>query len=1340
MFDDWVGEVGEIEIAQRDGASWHRVDFAAPIENAVVVATASAAGTDPFTLAVRNVTDHGFELRLDEWDYLDGRHGAESVGWMAVSEGVHQLADGRQIQAGATSLATTGETRFASVSFRDGFENTPLVFGQLQSETDHAATDRVRAVSTEGFRAGLQLEQGAHAAEAATFGWIALDSAPGTAELVRGVTHAPTSVGFGVGEVLLAEMQTFHGADPATVHVNDAAATVAIVEERSADPETAHGRERVAVAAFPDGQLWSASDPLSANSAPVERWSDPATWGGRVPGPGEDVVIEAGRTILLDIDAEVAGLMIHGELIVEDQRDLTLSADWVMAMGGGDLTIGTAVAPYVHDFTLTLTGDPEDVVGWHTLHATHADEDGCPITGGTCKCALRDMADDQTAFLMAMGEGSTISIHAEDAAKTDWTRLAMTAEAGATRLTLEAATGWDVGDVIAIASTDFDAHQAEERVITAISPDGRSVTLDRPLAYMHFGEVQSYADGRLLDTRAEVALLSRNVTIQGDADSVVDGFGGHTMVMDGAEMRISGVEFTRMGQEGLMGRYAVHWHMIGDASDQYVTDSSFHHLFNRAVTVHGTQFARIEDTVAYDTLGHAYFLEDGSEFGNRFEGNLGFLTRAATAETALLGSDATHVATFWITNPANDFIGNVAAGSEHSGFWFAPGPSVTGVSAEMAAYADLVPATAALGRFEGNVGHSNAFANLAFDGHGDPATGDLIESDYLPEQTAVVRDFTSYKSADRAIWVRGGDIEFHDIRSADNARATFFSANQTMYDSLIVGRSANIGTPETEEERAQGRSLPDPFFGRYFRGHSIYDGPSGLIDTHFAGFGAEDAAFQTNGAAQKAPVHFVSGLSFEDVMPRGRVDFSPQAWDAHMWSSGILDLDGSLTGRAGATVTPILSGPDGESVFNTTDRAIRREAWGAWVLPDAELGLLRADSTVAPGTADIVTWSRSDGSRAEAGGTFDTYHQTSVALNSALTYRLEYDTLPPDLTLSLRFAGRGDAVVVEIPNLPSEAVIGGAVHVDDRAALAEQTRTAFTREGTMLVVRLVADALDPDGRAHPSASIPAAAEHRFVAGITIHNGAAQAPVVADFEAADPRVATFANSALVSEPSLGLQDQDDSILFWDVTADGDRAPGQGTMRLDLDGQDWSGADAVSIRAALDSLGGGATGVEVLIRDRDQGVTSLGRIQGTAELNLSGVAEDRRDQIDSLLFRASATGAEGTGQRVHLFDVSLEPAALEARPLHLGNIVDAGAEFGIVSAAITSAVRSSGPLTVVAVSDAVGGSVRTGVPGQGDNVFFQTGPEATGIAQFTATVRDGSGAEVQVPVRFEVADIK
>ena len=60
---------------------------------------------------------------------------------------------------------------------------------------------------------------------------------------------------------------------------------------------------------------------------------------------------------------------------------------------------------------------------------------------------------DNNAYLMAMSEGSRIEIHAADREKESWTELSETAEAGSNALKVTEATGWQVGDLIAIAST-----------------------------------------------------------------------------------------------------------------------------------------------------------------------------------------------------------------------------------------------------------------------------------------------------------------------------------------------------------------------------------------------------------------------------------------------------------------------------------------------------------------------------------------------------------------------------------------------------------------------------------------------------------------------------------------------------------------------------------------------------------------------------------------------------------------------------------------------------------------------------------------------------------------------
>ncbi|MEY3895171.1 MAG: hypothetical protein RLZZ214_690, partial [Verrucomicrobiota bacterium] len=324
---------------------------------------------------------------------------------------------------------------------------------------------------------------------------------------------------------------------------------------------------------------------LEQITAPMP-WSSPATWaGGVVPTAGSNVMIPMDAAVRLDTTTTTVGeVMVEGYLAV-DRQDIALTAHSVMVMGQkAHFECGTEDSPFLEKFTLTLTESP-----------------GAASSMGK-------------KFLGAM-DGGVIEIHGRD--RTDWTQLGATAVKNATSITLKEPVDWQAGEEIVIASTDFDAHQAETRVISSVAPDGLTVNFTTPLTYMHWGTLQNYNDGtdlHVLDERAEVGLLTRNVKIQGDALSESSGFGGHVMIMKMAcclttgVARISGTEFFRMGQKSLIGRYPFHWHHCGDVTGQYLRGCGIHRSFNRVVTVHNTDQSVVEDNVGYDHVGHGYFL------------------------------------------------------------------------------------------------------------------------------------------------------------------------------------------------------------------------------------------------------------------------------------------------------------------------------------------------------------------------------------------------------------------------------------------------------------------------------------------------------------------------------------------------------------------------------------------------------------------------------------------------------------------------------------------------------------------------------------------------------------
>ncbi|MFK7763849.1 MAG: hypothetical protein AB8B62_11335 [Roseobacter sp.] len=99
-------------------------------------------------------------------------------------------------------------------------------------------------------------------------------------------------------------------------------------------------------------------------------------------------------------------------------------------------------------------------------------------------------------------------------------------------------------------------------------------------------------------------------------DEVLDGYGGHTTLMNGAEL-------TLMCQEGIVRCHALRWHVSGDVSGRFATNSSIHDTFNRGVSSHATQNIWIEDSAISKTAGHSYCDKGSAKFGNVLESNLG---------------------------------------------------------------------------------------------------------------------------------------------------------------------------------------------------------------------------------------------------------------------------------------------------------------------------------------------------------------------------------------------------------------------------------------------------------------------------------------------------------------------------------------------------------------------------------------------------------------------------------------------------------------------------------------------------------------------------------------------
>jgi hypothetical protein len=170
------------------------------------------------------------------------------------------------------------------------------------------------------------------------------------------------------------------------------------------------------------------------------------------------------------------------------------------------------------------------------------------------------------------------------------------------------------------------------------------------------------------------------------------------------------------------------------------------------------------------------------------------------SSASLLDTDNTP-ASFWITHPTNYFSGNVAAGSQHYGFWFDLQSHATGPSTDTS----ICPRGSPVGSFENNRAHSNGRYGLRIFNEwiprADPCGSGSGTNPLVPTELV---NFTSYKNGrSGAIGSKIGDIRFRNFRLADNQKAGIevtdvvggYRGGPGVYGALIIAASENQRSP-----------------------------------------------------------------------------------------------------------------------------------------------------------------------------------------------------------------------------------------------------------------------------------------------------------------------------------------------------------------------------------------------------------------------------------------------------------------------------------------------------------------------------------------------------------------
>ena len=230
--------------------------------------------------------------------------------------------------------------------------------------------------------------------------------------------------------------------------------------------------------------------------------------------------------------------------------------------------------------------------------------------------------------------------------------------------------------------------------------------------------------------------------------------------------------------------------MCGDVEGSKLSKNLIRGTNQRCAVVHGTDKLLIENNVAYDTFGHCYMVEDGMERFNTFKDNLGAKTKRATQIIPDLpgknnGKETDgSPATFWITNPDNIFIGNVAAGGQHSGYWFELRNRPRGSMSKMYEGREWSLREMKLGQFKGNVAHSYDSAGIR-----------TYPNGYVPNEQAIFEDSRVYRNSNSGMFIHNSrNIALSNFHFADNEQGVDLDRVDLfeMYDSEIVGRSPGM--------------------------------------------------------------------------------------------------------------------------------------------------------------------------------------------------------------------------------------------------------------------------------------------------------------------------------------------------------------------------------------------------------------------------------------------------------------------------------------------------------------------------------------------------------------------
>lgn len=428
------------------------------------------------------------------------------------------------------------------------------------------------------------------------------------------------------------------------------------------------------------------SSPGAALFRFVNEWTSPSSWMEETtPQDGDSVLLPVGSSVLFNARQQaLRALVVQGSLEFVDGMDLSLAAFAIM-VDGGSVRAGQADQPLAHNVSITLNGVP---------------------TGGV---------DQPPALKTVMLRSGWLQLHGRRS-KQPQTWLAVTAAADSTQIQLLHSVDWLPGADVVVASTSHDGDEAEVRTISSVSESGRTITLSKPLTFVHLGTTAYYSrDGvpaelgaqglTQVELRAEVALLNRSIVVQGDplSDEFSEPFGARVLVNASGPhavvAQLDSIEVRLGGRGGPTKRAALDVVHSGSLRSSFVRQSSLHSCVSWGVALNNVSHFVVSSNVFHD-IGYRGVAQD-SVFGssNLIVGNL--ITKVGP-QTQVPSDFASGI---WVNNP-DQVVSNNSVSGARLGFFFNDQANPTSYYGVRLIQCEQ---NGPVGTVSGNVAHSNIY-------------------------------------------------------------------------------------------------------------------------------------------------------------------------------------------------------------------------------------------------------------------------------------------------------------------------------------------------------------------------------------------------------------------------------------------------------------------------------------------------------------------------------------------------------------------------------------------------------------------------------------------------------